>query len=37
VQGKAINASLFWTGAVGIYAAFGGGAWSVDSRLKKEL
>lgn len=37
VQGKAINASLFWTGAVGLYAAFGGGAWSVDARLKKEL
>ncbi|WEK05608.1 MAG: DoxX family protein [Candidatus Devosia phytovorans] len=37
VQGKAIFASLFWTGACGLYAAFGGGAWSVDKRLKKEF
>lgn len=37
VQGKAIFASLFWVGACGLYAAFGGGAWSVDSKLKKEL
>jgi len=37
VQGKAIFASLFWMGACGLYAAFGGGAWSVDSKLKKEF
>ena len=37
VQDKAIFASLFWTGAVGIFAAFGGGAWSVDRRLGWEL
>lgn len=37
VQGKAIFASLFWTGAVGIFAAFGGGAWSIDRRLGREL
>tara|TARA_R110002020_G_scaffold21661_6_gene73636 strand:- start:2380 stop:2976 length:597 start_codon:yes stop_codon:yes gene_type:complete len=37
VQGKAIFASLFWTGGVALYAAFGGGAWSVDRRLGWEL
>jgi putative oxidoreductase len=37
VQGKAMFASLFWTGACALYAAFGGGAWSVDKRLKKEF
>lgn len=37
VQDKAIFASLFWTGAVALYAAFGGGAWSVDRRLGWEL
>jgi putative oxidoreductase len=37
VQGKAIFASLFWTGAVGLYAAYGGGAWSIDRRLGREL
>lgn len=37
VQGKAIFASLFWTGAAGLYAAYGGGAWSVDRRLGKEF
>ncbi|ODT72235.1 MAG: DoxX family protein [Pelagibacterium sp. SCN 63-23] len=37
VQGKAIFASLFWTGAAGIYAAFGGGALSLDGMLKKEF
>lgn len=37
VQGKANFASLFWTGAAGLYAAFGGGAWSIDRMLGKEL
>lgn len=37
VQGKAIFASLFWMGATGLYAAFGGGAWSVDKRIGKEF
>lgn len=37
VQDKAIFASLFWTGAVGLFAAFGGGALSVDRRLGWEL
>lgn len=37
VQQKALFASLFWTGAVGLYAAFGGGAWSIDRRLGKEI
>ena len=37
VQDKAIFASLFWTGAVALYAAFGGGAWSLDRRLGREL
>jgi len=37
VQGKAIFASLFWTGAAGLFAAYGGGAWSIDRRLGKEL
>lgn len=37
VQDKAIFASLFWTGAVGLFAAFGGGAWSLDRRLGWEL
>lgn len=37
VQGKAMFNSLFWTGAAGLFAAHGGGAWSVDSRLRKEF
>lgn len=37
VQGKAIFASLFWTGAAGLFAAFGGGALSIDNRMKKEF
>lgn len=37
VQQKAIFASLFWTGAVGLFAAYGGGAWSIDRRLGWEL
>ena len=37
VQGKAIFTSLYWAGACGLFAAFGGGAWSVDQRLKKEF
>lgn len=37
VQDKAVFNSLFWTGAAGLYAAYGGGAWSVDRRLAKEL
>jgi putative oxidoreductase len=37
VQEKAVFNSLFWTGAAGLYAAYGGGAWSVDRRLGKEL
>lgn len=37
VQGKAIFASLFWMGACGFYAAFGGGAWSIDQKIGKEL
>lgn len=37
VQGKAMFASLFWVGACGLYAAFGGGAWSLDKKIGKEL
>jgi putative oxidoreductase len=37
VQEKAILASLFWTGATALYAAYGGGAYSIDRRLGKEL
>jgi putative oxidoreductase len=37
VQDKAMLASLFWTVGVGFYAAFGGGAWSLDRLLKKEF
>lgn len=36
VQEKAVFNSLFWTGAAGIYAAFGGGALSVDRLLLKK-
>lgn len=35
VQGKAELASLFWTGGVFFYAAFGGGWLSVDRLLRK--
>lgn len=38
VQTKAELASLFWTGGAGLFAAFGGGYWSVDRLvLKKEF
>lgn len=38
VQTKAELASLFWTGGAGLFAAFGGGCWSVDRLvLKKEF
>lgn len=38
VQTKAELASLFWTGGAGLFAAFGGGAFSVDrSLLTKEF
>jgi len=37
VQTKAIEASLFWMGACGIYAAFGGGAWSIDRAIRREF
>lgn len=37
VQGKAIFASLYWTGAAGLFAAYGGGAWSIDRWLRREL
>jgi putative oxidoreductase len=37
VQDKAILASLFWTGGAFLYAAFGGGAYSVDRLLKKQF
>lgn len=34
---KAERASLFWAGAMAIFAAFGGGYYSVDRLLKKEF
>ena len=37
VQDKAILASLFWTGGTLLFAAFGGGYLSLDSRLKKHF
>lgn len=37
VQDKAILASLFWTGGAFLYAAFGGGAYSIDRMLKKQF
>lgn len=37
VQQKAIDASLFWTGAGGIFAAFGGGYLSIDRWLKRQF
>lgn len=37
VQGKAVFNSLFWTGACGLFAAYGGGLFSVDRLLKREL
>ncbi|NTJ43174.1 DoxX family protein [Agrobacterium larrymoorei] len=37
VQTKAELASLFWTGGAALFAAFGGGYWSIDRHLKKQL
>jgi len=38
VQEKAEMLSIIWTGGAGLYAAFGGGPWSVDRcMLKKEF
>ena len=38
VQTKAELASLFWTGGAALFAAFGGGYWSMDrSLLKKQF
>ncbi|HLV84857.1 MAG TPA: DoxX family protein [Devosia sp.] len=37
VQGKANFASLYWTGATALFAAYGGGAWSIDRKLGKEF
>lgn len=37
VQGKAVFNSLFWTGACALFAAHGGGAWSLDRLLKREF
>lgn len=36
VQSKAELASLFWTGGIGLFAAFGGGYLSVDRLLMKK-
>ncbi|MES5099013.1 DoxX family protein [Agrobacterium sp. BA1120] len=36
VQTKAELASLFWTGGTALFAAFGGGYWSIDKCLLKK-
>ena len=37
IQEKAIYASLFWAAGAALIAAFGGGYFSVDRRVAKEL
>ncbi len=37
IQDKALFDSLYWSLAAGIFAAFGGGAWSIDRLLGKEF
>lgn len=37
VQGKAEYASLYWTGGAFLYAAFGGGYFSLDRLLRKRF
>ncbi|MBD8686553.1 MULTISPECIES: DoxX family protein [unclassified Rhizobium] len=37
VQTKAELASLFWTGGAALFAAFGGGYWSLDKLFRKQF
>lgn len=37
VQGKAITNSLFWAGITALYAAYGGGHFSLDRALGREI